>query len=1338
MTLPLVSCLMPTSVRLDCVAEALAWFLKQDYPARELLILNDGPGRMLTTDQPGVRMIDADIATAGLSEKIARLVAAARGELIAFWPEESVSLPWRLSCSVDRLLQSDAGGDWPAEYWAYWAREELQSLNAVADWAGLAGGLFRRELWSASGERDAPTEEAGTAGELFIPNGLGRLCPRSSIPFADRFLVLRTPLSLRGGDRSAGRALPDSVELIPREINDPVLAAAVERLQRRKVAADRHRRFSLRTPADAGEERGLDASLVWLDARTPDEAAVGYGALGTGGELGYESRTVEIGGRQLSHSLSAHGPSRLEFDLGADFRELRCRVAINDDVPAGATAADFLVLGDGRPLAIAAGVRPQQAPRWLTADVTGVRRLELVVRPQRWDWCHAVWVDPVLAALTTGAQPDPVVDSLGRAEIRIPEGLPAAELCVATVGSPGYESWLDDLLGSIRSRGRLGDALLAVFFFGKSPTIAAIAEKHGAFVVPCFELLPVTAASKAVLYSVARVIRAEKYLCLDADLLVLDDLRPLVDTLNSVAPDAILAGRDATMVCPLERQLTLQYGGQASDLSRLVAGDATYAARSPLVVSDRMFAGSQLALNGLDHQLRSFVDAIDWVDRRRSAKPARSRFVFNLALAQSGSLVELAPRYLRSFSELTPERAGESRKMAGPVNGPEATVVHAPRFGEHHNPHVTRQFREEFRRAGRLPQVPAAIPVLPEITSAAIVRASDPSTPAAPVGEVAQGSLSLLPSDPLACAVIIPCHNYGRFLGECLDSVLAQTRPAAEILVVLDDCSDNSADVAQSYCNHGVRTLTVRCCDTYLTRRAGLRATQAPIVCFLDADDRLSTNYLAAGLPLFMRPAVGIVTAPIQEFGNSSEVWSPEPCNLEEGNFVCSAAIVRRLALDGTRAFDQLEGIGIFGEDWFVWRRLASAGWEIARSDGVQHYRRHDDNITLDCPEPWADRYRTQSRRQVPSKLRVGFVTDWLVVGGVSRHLQLLTRYARNLEWVGTVVADSGCTDDDTVAATQAIMPVFAGINHVEARRNSSLPERRASAAEALAELLPRVDVLYANGFGFGRLLAPVAGRVPIVYALHSSGRWAAEGAAEVSLLAASLVGVAEVCRECLPSAQQRQMRTIPNGVDFAELAPREPRWLVRQRWGLSHDALAVGFVGRWSPEKNPWAVAEAVAALGPTATAVYCSPHCRSDEPPLDAAERQRVTELTEGRVIWTWSASMGEIYRALDCLVVPSHVEGDPLVAIEAFGTGCPLVATSVGSLPDLPVGSERLFVPVAHSPTGVELAYAVREAIAPENVATVERARSYAWEQRGAKRMAQEWESVFQRVAERSDAD
>ena len=90
---------------------------------------------------------------------------------------------------------------------------------------------------------------------------------------------------------------------------------------------------------------------MFLDSIPPLEVCVGYGELGTQGALGYENKPVAVQRQTYAHALSSHPPARLVYSLDGRFRAFRCQVAINDDVSAGASHADFRVLADGRRVA---------------------------------------------------------------------------------------------------------------------------------------------------------------------------------------------------------------------------------------------------------------------------------------------------------------------------------------------------------------------------------------------------------------------------------------------------------------------------------------------------------------------------------------------------------------------------------------------------------------------------------------------------------------------------------------------------------------------------------------------------------------------------------------------------------------------------------------------------------------------------------------------------------------------------------------------------------------------------------------------------------------------------
>jgi glycosyltransferase involved in cell wall biosynthesis len=98
-------------------------------------------------------------------------------------------------------------------------------------------------------------------------------------------------------------------------------------------------------------------------------------------------------------------------------------------------------------------------------------------------------------------------------------------------------------------------------------------------------------------------------------------------------------------------------------------------------------------------------------------------------------------------------------------------------------------------------------------------------------------------------SVIIPCYNQAHFLGEAIESVLAQTYPHHEIIVVDDGSTDATSEVASSY--SAVRCVRQRNAGLSAARNAGVKASRGQFLVFLDADDRLLADALQSGLNCF-------------------------------------------------------------------------------------------------------------------------------------------------------------------------------------------------------------------------------------------------------------------------------------------------------------------------------------------------------------------------------------------------------------------------------------------------------------------------------------------------------
>jgi predicted O-methyltransferase YrrM len=428
---------------------------------------------------------------------------------------------------------------------------------------------------------------------------------------------------------------------------------------------------------------------MYLDSLKPLQIQVGYGELGANGNLGYEGRQVRVGKQHYQHAFSTHPPARLRFHVERRFASFSCQVALNDDVPAGWSHADFSVIADGREVANEPYVQAGEPPRSLVADISGAEYLELVVRTSRWEHSHAVWLDPEV-----DESPAPVThlfDSLNRAEMIVPERLPRAERCIATVVSPGFEHLLDDMLGSLYANGCCNDALVVVFLLNGNDACRRVIAKYKAATVRCQPRAGLNPMTKAVMYSVARVIDAKYYLCLDADMVVLGDLRPIFATLEALPEGRILACREGNTQYAnhLGSAIDSIYGGGEADLRQLglTPEEQSYS----LVVNDGLYAGDQTALRALDGAIRAMPQACAWIDGHSRVK-WRNQFIFNLALARLQCGVELDPIYNIQLLAQNVDFFEQGSRLRATWRGREARVLHFNGGAKHKYPQWQKKF----------------------------------------------------------------------------------------------------------------------------------------------------------------------------------------------------------------------------------------------------------------------------------------------------------------------------------------------------------------------------------------------------------------------------------------------------------------------------------------------------------------------------------------------------------------------------------------------------------------------------------------------------------------------
>ena len=213
------------------------------------------------------------------------------------------------------------------------------------------------------------------------------------------------------------------------------------------------------------------------------------------------------------------------------------------------------------------------------------------------------------------------------------------------------------------------------------------------------------------------------------------------------------------------------------------------------------------------------------------------------------------------------------------------------------------------------------------------------------------------PSDVPLISVIIPCYNQAHFLTDSIESILSQTYPHHEIVVVDDGSTDNTGEVAGRY--PGVRCVSQENHGLAAARNTGIRTSNGDYLVFLDADDRLLPHALEAGLTcLRARPECAFVFGRCRVVGIDGAPlpgW-PQPRfdedyygSLLRGNYIWMTAMVmyRRAVFESVKAFSpQMKG----AEDYALYLQITRDFAIYFHGHEVAEYRQHHANMTSDTP----------------------------------------------------------------------------------------------------------------------------------------------------------------------------------------------------------------------------------------------------------------------------------------------------------------------------------------------------------------------------------------------------
>lgn len=225
-----------------------------------------------------------------------------------------------------------------------------------------------------------------------------------------------------------------------------------------------------------------------------------------------------------------------------------------------------------------------------------------------------------------------------------------------------------------------------------------------------------------------------------------------------------------------------------------------------------------------------------------------------------------------------------------------------------------------------------------------------------------------------ACKVstIIPTYNYGRFLIKAIDSVLHQTYPHHEIIVVDDASTDDTRQIVQNYSDPRIR---YTCHDVNrgpsAARNTGIRLARGAFVAFLDSDDEWLPEKLQLQLDLFRNGPddLGLVYCSAKHVNESNETLAVVQARVRNRALMDvqniglpSTVMIKRQCFDRVGLFDETI---LCHEDWDMWLRISQLYLVDYVDQILVIHRTHGSNISADMLRTIRGReYLLQKHRQ--------------------------------------------------------------------------------------------------------------------------------------------------------------------------------------------------------------------------------------------------------------------------------------------------------------------------------------------------------------------------------------
>ena len=577
------------------------------------------------------------------------------------------------------------------------------------------------------------------------------------------------------------------------------------------------------------------------------------------------------------------------------------------------------------------------------------------------------------------------------------------------------------------------------------------------------------------------------------------------------------------------------------------------------------------------------------------------------------------------------------------------------------------------------------------------------------------------PVDRPLVSVIIPSFNYGEYVAEAVDSVLAQTFTDLEIIVVEGGSTDLDSR-RQTLALDRPRTRVLSRSEPHPVgnnRNFGIANARGKYICCLDADDKLAPTYIEKALYLLEAYDYDVVSCAIQMFGDSDERvgvhLAPSLGDFEVSNPILTCAVFRRKLWRHARGYRDADPnvTGILYEDWLFWAHLSALGARMRNmaNDYLFLYRRHGPSLSGratihseevhrqfirlalgDALSPEAverSRIAAQQKHEVKFDLHdlqrsvtrddrhpvLLLAMPFTIVGGAERLLSRISTHLSEHGWRVVIITsvDPGNQGGDATSWFEtATYEIFHLPRFLEAELWPGFVRYLVTSRV--------VDIIWVVGSAFMYdMLKPLRNEFPhiaVADLLFNPIGHTVNNRKYAPLIDLTFVENNEVYDFLRNSGETTdRIAQVSSGVDLDFYQPGQRDSTVTLITNVGEQEIIVGFSGRWSEEKDPLGFID-IASLSSRQPVRFVMTGAGTMR--ADIEEKLRDADLPEGRFhLVGAAANVIPWLRSYDVLILPSRLDGRPVVVLEALALGVPVIASRVGALSELIQHGENGFL-------------------------------------------------------------